>query len=293
MSASSLLVRHIGRLTTWHGPVISDAALLARDGHVVWTGPDRAVPADAGDVPELDVAGAAVLPGFVDCHTHLVWAGSRRDDFCGRVQGGGYTPGGIAATVAATRAASYDDLRALTQARVDRAVAGGTTTIEVKSGYGLTPEHELRLLDVAAGLTGPAVTTTYLGAHVVPDGRDRADYVDEVVEGEARNMPFAVAEPTDARRQSLSLHLVSREADPSLQRVVVRECLEYGLVGGSEIGRISGQASPSERTGSAREERTDVSDDEARVAERVSHTGVAGLASQPVAVVEDNRARGL
>src|SRR5205823_8936352 len=99
----------------------------------------------------------------------------------------GYTPGGIAATVAATRAASYDDLRALTQARVDRAVAGGTTTIEVKSGYGLTRDHELRLLDVAAGLTGPAVTTTYLGAHVVPDGRDRADYVDEVV----RTLPDA------------------------------------------------------------------------------------------------------
>jgi imidazolonepropionase len=123
-----------------------------------------------------------VLPGFVDCHTHLVWAGSRRDDFTGRVDGTGYTPRGISATVAATRASSYDELRALAQSRVDRALAAGTTTIEVKSGYGLTPDDELRLLDIAASLTGPRVMTTYLGAHVVPPDRDRAGYVDEVVQ---------------------------------------------------------------------------------------------------------------
>src|SRR5690349_16403399 len=85
LTGGSLLVRRIGRLTTWHGPVRSDAALLARDGRVVWTGADRDVPGDAGDVPELDAAGAAVLPGFVDAHTHLVWAGSRRDDFAARI----------------------------------------------------------------------------------------------------------------------------------------------------------------------------------------------------------------
>ena len=182
MTGGSLLVRRIGRLTTWHGPVRSDAALLARDGRVVWTGADRDVPGDAGDVPELDAAGAAVLPGFVDAHTHLVWAGSRRDDFAARIDSAAYSPGGIASTVAATRAASYDELLALAQARADRAVARGTTTLEVKSGYGLTTSDELRLLEVAASLSGPRVTTTYLGAHVVPDGRDRSDYVEEVVQ---------------------------------------------------------------------------------------------------------------
>jgi len=187
--SGSLLVRNIGRLTTWHEPVLTDAALLARDGRVVWTGSGRDVPADAGDVPTLDAGGAAVLPGFVDCHTHLVWAGTRRDDFRARLDGGGYAPGGIAATVTATREASYDDLRALAQGRVDRAVAAGTTTIEVKTGYGLTPDDEMRLLDVAGDLIGPRVMTTYLGAHVVPSGRDRNEYVDEVVQ----TLPYASA----------------------------------------------------------------------------------------------------
>ena len=177
-----LVVRNIGRLTTWHEPVITEAALVARDGRVVWTGRDADLPTQDTDVEELDAGGAAVLPGFVDCHTHLVWAGSRRDDFRARLDAGGYSPGGIASTVAATRAAPYDELRALAQQRADRAVAHGTTTLEVKSGYGLTVDDELRLLDVAASLTGPRVTTTYLGAHVVPDGRGRDDYVDEVLQ---------------------------------------------------------------------------------------------------------------
>lgn len=180
--SGDLVVRNIGRLTTWHEPVIVDAALVARDGRVTWTGRTADLPAQDGHIVEIDAGGAAVLPGFVDCHTHLVWAGSRRDDFCARLGGGGYSPGGIASTVRATRTASYDELRALTQQRADRAVAQGTTTIEVKSGYGLTRDDELRLLDVAAELTGPHVTTTYLGAHVVPEGRDRNDYVDEVVQ---------------------------------------------------------------------------------------------------------------
>src|SRR3954469_2244267 len=182
VTAGDLVVRNIGRLTTWHGPVVANAALVARNGRVAWTGRDADLPVQDTDIDEIDAGGAAVLPGFVDCHTHLVWAGSRRDDFRARLDGGLYSPGGIAYTVAATRAASYDDLRALAQSRTDRALAYGTTTIEVKSGYGLTMGDELRLLDVAAALTGPHVTTTYLGAHVVPDGRDRADYVDEVLQ---------------------------------------------------------------------------------------------------------------
>jgi imidazolonepropionase len=178
---SDLLVRSIGRLTTWAQPRLPDAAVVVRDGLVDWVGPDRNLPAGIGDVPELDAAGAAVIPGFVDCHTHSVWAGSRRDDVVGRLSGAAYTAGGIASTVTATRAASTAELLDLAQRRIDAALALGTTTIEVKSGYGLTPDDELRLLDVAAQLTGPAVTTTYLGAHVVGPGRDRSEYVGEVV----------------------------------------------------------------------------------------------------------------
>src|SRR3954451_18769515 len=170
-----LVVRNIGRLTTWHGPVVEHAAVVIRGGHVEWTGPDRDLPAasaNAADAPELDAGGAAVLPGFVDCHTHAVWAGSRRDDFVGRLSGEPYSPHGIHSTVAATRAASYDDLRTLAQARITSMQRNGTTTVEVKSGYGLSVDDELRMLQVAAALTGPRVTTTYLGAHVVPPDRD-------------------------------------------------------------------------------------------------------------------------
>ena len=182
---ASLIVRNIGRLTTWHGPVVEDAAVMIRDGRVEWTGPDRDLPVGKCDFPEYDADGAAVLPGFVDSHTHAVWAGSRRDDFIGRVSGGAYTPHGINSTVTATRAASYDELLALTTARLGEMRRHGTTTVEVKSGYGLTPGDEVQLLTVArqaADEAGLDATTTYLGAHVVPQGRDRGDYVDEVVQ---------------------------------------------------------------------------------------------------------------
>jgi len=110
-----------------------------------------------------------------------VWAGSRREDFVGRLSGTAYSPAGIHSTVDATRAASYDELRAFAQRRVTTMLGNGTTTVEVKSGYGLTVDDELRLLDVANALHGPAVTATYLGAHVVPRGRGRGEYVDDVV----------------------------------------------------------------------------------------------------------------
>jgi imidazolonepropionase len=187
--AGDLVVRNIGRLTTWHAPVVVDAAVVIRAGVVDWAGPQRDLPGGLDEMPELDAGGAAVLPGFVDCHTHAVWAGSRRDDFVGRLSGADYSPHGIHSTVAATRTASYDELLALATQRVHAMAGHGTTTVEVKSGYGLTTDDELRILDVAAALPGPRITTTYLGAHVVPDGRDRADYVDEVVQ----TLPEAVA----------------------------------------------------------------------------------------------------
>jgi imidazolonepropionase len=180
-----LVVRHIGRLTTWHGPVVADAAVVIRDGRVAWTGHDNDLPVGYGELPELDAAGGAVLPGFVDCHTHAVWAGSRRDDVIGRLSGAAYSPSGISSTVATTRGATDDELLTGCVDRLETMRAHGTTTVEVKSGYGLTRTDEQRLLAVARGAAervGVAVTTTYLGAHVVPDGRDRADYVAEVVD---------------------------------------------------------------------------------------------------------------
>lgn len=189
---TDLVVRRIGRLTTWALPRLDNAAIVISDGRVEWVGHDRDLPAGLGDRPELDVAGAAVLPGFVDCHTHAVWAGSRRDDVSARLDGSGYTAAGIGSTVAATREASYDDLLALTTQRLAAMRSHGTTSVEIKSGYGLTPEAETRLLEVAreaARSVGMAASTTYLGAHVVPAGRDHDEYVDEVV----AQIPAAVA----------------------------------------------------------------------------------------------------
>ena len=125
-----------------------------------------------------------MLPGFVDCHTHAVWAGSRRDDFVGRLSGAGYSAGGIATTVRATRDASDVDLAAGAIERVRVMQRNGTTTVEMKSGYGLTAIEECRLLDVIAAVASTLpvrVESTYLGAHAVPPGRDRDDYVAEVI----------------------------------------------------------------------------------------------------------------
>jgi imidazolonepropionase len=181
---AALVVRRIGRLTSWAQPAITDAALVITDGRVAWIGADRDLPADDRHRPEVDAAGAAVLPGFVDCHTHAVWAGDRRADFVGRLDGGRYVPDGIAATVAATTAAADGELSRLVTDRLTAMRRNGATTVEVKSGYGLTPDAELRQLDtaIAAGAAaGVDVSATYLGAHIVPSGRDRAGYVAEVV----------------------------------------------------------------------------------------------------------------
>lgn len=179
----NLTVRHIGRLLTMAGEPLPDAAVVVRDGRVAWTGPDSHLPADAGD-EVLDAAGACVVPGFVDAHTHLLFAGVRRDEFVARLAGTPYDGGGISTTVADTAKASDAELLELASNRLGRAVRDGTTTMEVKSGYGLTPEAELRMLRLVGELadrTPIRLEATYLGAHVVPAGRDRRDYVDEVV----------------------------------------------------------------------------------------------------------------
>ncbi|MEO5609336.1 MAG: imidazolonepropionase [Ornithinibacter sp.] len=153
-----------------------DAAVVVGDGRVLWVGASSQAP--AAD-ERIDVGGRAVVPGFVDSHSHLVYAGDRSAEFTARMAGVPYDGGGIGVSVAATHAASDEELRALLRARVDEMRALGTTTIEVKSGYGLTLEDEVRSLRLAGEVTEE---TTFLGAHVVPpDARDdRAAYLDLV-----------------------------------------------------------------------------------------------------------------
>jgi imidazolonepropionase len=169
---TSLLVTGIGELTT-NDPALetlTGAAVVIEHGRVAWVGPAAASPAaDAA----LDVAGAAVLPGFVDSHAHLVFAGDRAAEFAARMAGEPYTGGGIRTTVAATRAATDAELRG-TVARLRReALRQGTTTIEIKSGYGLSVADEERSLRIAREFTDE---TTFLGAHVVPAGTDPDSY---------------------------------------------------------------------------------------------------------------------
>jgi imidazolonepropionase len=182
-----LLVRNIGRLLPMRDratEVIENAALRIENGVVSWVGPERDLAAGP-DLPEVDAHGAVGVPGFVDPHTHLVWAGVRREEFVARLAGEHYDGGGINTTVEATRAASAEELYQLATARGRRMIANGTTTVEIKTGYGLTPADELKCLAVIGRLSTElpwSVEATYLGAHVVPAGRDRNEYVDEVVD---------------------------------------------------------------------------------------------------------------
>lgn len=175
----SLAIRGIGELVSWadEQPVRREAGLVIDDGRVAWIGDSADTPA-ADEVIEAD--GAAVIPGFVDSHTHLVFAGDRAEEFAARMAGRPYEAGGIRTTVAATRAASTDELAATARVRLAELHAQGTTTVEIKSGYGLDVDTERKLLEVAELLT---TETTYLGAHVVPTGVDPAAYV-RLVTGE-------------------------------------------------------------------------------------------------------------
>jgi imidazolonepropionase len=190
----SLLITRIGELvtnaadgagasaagTSAAGPggfaAVRDAALVIEDGRVAWTGPAaRAPAADA----VRDVAGRAVLPGFVDSHAHLVFAGERSAEFSARMAGRPYAAGGIRTTVAATRAAADAELRAGLGRLAGELLRQGSTTFECKSGYGLTVADEARSVALAAEVTGEV---TFLGAHVVPPefAADPAAYLDLV-----------------------------------------------------------------------------------------------------------------
>jgi imidazolonepropionase len=207
MISADLAVRDIGLLATLAGPtprrgaglrdlgVLRDAAVVAHRGRFVWVGRDaelgRHVSLEPG-ATILDAGGAAVVPGLVDPHTHLAFAGDRDEEIQQRLAGASYEEiaaagGGIVRTVDATRAASKEDLAALISRRLDEMLLCGTTTAEVKSGYGLATDAEVRSLEairLAASRHPVTVVPTFLGAHEVPRERrgDRGRYVDEVIE---------------------------------------------------------------------------------------------------------------
>ena len=195
MKTGSLILTNIGQLVT-NDParggllgIVENAAVVIENGAISWVGHNSAVP-DGAQVH--DCGGSAVLPGFVDPHTHVVYAGDRADEFGRRLRGESYEQimaagGGIQSTVNATRAATTVELTEATLRRVRRMQAAGTTTVEIKSGYGLDLDHEKRLLAVAAA-AGSAVALdvvpTFLGAHTVPAefAGDPDGYIDYLID---------------------------------------------------------------------------------------------------------------
>ena len=170
--------------------LVADAAIAVVDGLIDWVGPALDLPAAYTDLPSTNLGGRFVTPGLIDCHTHIVHGGDRAVEFEMRLNGASYEEvaragGGIVSTVEATRAADADELLAEALRRVDVLIAEGVTTVEIKSGYGLDVETELRMLRTARAIADNRpvrVKTTFLGAHATPAdyaGRDDA-YIDEV-----------------------------------------------------------------------------------------------------------------
>nr|WP_272858963.1 imidazolonepropionase [Paracoccus stylophorae] len=166
-------------------------ALALRDGRIAWIGRDGDVPSDLAGAPRRDLGGRVVTPGLIDCHTHIVFGGDRAREFEMRLEGAGYEEiaragGGILSTVRDTRAASENDLLSAALRRVDTLLAEGVTTLEIKSGYGLDIDTELKMLRVARRIAGEravTVRTTWLAAHALPPEYrdDREAYLRDIV----------------------------------------------------------------------------------------------------------------
>ena len=199
---SSLAVLHASQLVTLSGPkrprvgtelselgIIRDGGMLIRDGKIERVGPSDEIEKNVGDAEVVDAGGRVVMPGFVDAHTHLVFAGNRLDDFERRARGETYEQiakagGGIWSTVEKTRAASELDLLAQAKKHANWFLRCGTTTVEAKSGYGLTVEDELKILRVMRQLKKEVrleIVPTFLGAHAVPRELSPDEYLDVVV----------------------------------------------------------------------------------------------------------------
>lgn len=207
MKNSLKVFKNIGELLTLEGAsrkkgrrvteadlsIISDAVIVSQNGRIEWVGHESDLNAQIlkalGGEPEFhSLEGRTVVPGFIECHTHLVFAGDRSEEFEWRMQGHTYQEisakgGGILSTVKATRSASASDLLKLAQQRVDRFVNQGVTTLEIKSGYGLNFETESKILRVAGELRGPRIVRTYLGPHSrAPEHADLSAYMNQIVD---------------------------------------------------------------------------------------------------------------
>jgi imidazolonepropionase len=199
---SSLAILHASQLVTLTGPkrprvgtelsalgIIRDGGMLVRDGKIEKVGPGDEIEKNVGDAEVVDAGGHVVLPGFVDAHTHLVFAGNRLDDFERRARGETYEQiakagGGIWSTVQKTRAASELDLLTQAKEHSNWLLSCGTTTVEAKSGYGLTVEDELKILRVLRQLKREVpleIVPTFLGAHAVPRELSPDEYLDVVI----------------------------------------------------------------------------------------------------------------
>ncbi|MEO1220207.1 MAG: imidazolonepropionase [Pseudomonadota bacterium] len=163
-------------------------AIVLEAGTIAYVGDEAAIPPSLAGVPRQSIEGRVVTPGLIDCHTHIIYGGSRAREFEMRLQGASYEDimragGGIFSTVQATRAASDEELLASALSRLDRLIAEGVTTVEIKSGYGLDLETELRMLRVARSLEQRrpiTVKTTFLGAHAIPNGMTGNEYLTKV-----------------------------------------------------------------------------------------------------------------
>lgn len=223
--------------------VLHDAALVIEDGVVAWTG--SATDAPSAD-EAVDVGGRAVLPGWVDSHSHLIFDGDRAAEFEARMAGEAYAAGGIGVTTGATRSASDERLRSLVQGRIAEAVAGGTTTLETKTGYGLTLEHELRSARLASSLVeaGELDEATFLGAHLVPaefDGREGRPGAEDYVDLVSGDMLAAVAPHV----RWIDVFCEGGAFDPEQSERVLRAGAAAGLglrVHGNQLGRSGGVA---------------------------------------------------
>src|ERR1700716_1376996 len=192
---ADLVVHGIGQLVTCEptqgeGPLglLEHAAVAARDGQIVWVGPTSRWQGRLELMPEaviVDAHGCCVLPGFVDAHSHLLWTGSRGDEFAARVRGQPYWGGGIMRTVRSTRAAGEEALLQAGRKRLRRYLRHGVTALEAKSGFGLTPTSGETLWRTAARLaeeTPQRLVTTFYGAHVVPEDTSVQDYMHELLD---------------------------------------------------------------------------------------------------------------
>jgi imidazolonepropionase len=260
--AGLLTIRHVRQLITCAGraprsgsqqrdiSIIADGALAADGDRIAFAGRDADLPRDIVDAPvneEIDGRGLSIVPGFVDAHTHAMFAGDRRDELRRRLAGASYADiaadgGGIVSTVAATRRATEDELVELTRQRLDQMLACGTTTAEVKSGYGLDVETELKMLRALRRLAATHsldIVPTFMGAHEIPvDHRSRRDeYIRTVVE---RMIPAVAA---DGLAEWCDVFCETGVFTPDESRVILRAGLARGLkprIHADELGASGG-----------------------------------------------------